>query len=213
KFEGGGAGAVPLARQRGDGRADDLAGVGGVLVEDGDDLIHGHIVVTFAPAVVVGNHGDGGVADFRFAGELGFLKVGHADNVGSPASVKVGLGACGELRTFHADVGSAGFAYDAFASTAVSDGAGDAGADGVSESHVSDQAFAEKRGDTAGGSIDELVGDEEVGGLVLFLEGTDGGNRKNALDAELLHGIDVGTEVQLRGEDAVAARVTSEEGD
>src|SRR6185312_3345473 len=147
KFEGRGAAAVSLARQRGDGRADDLAGVGGVLVEDGDDLLNRHVVVTFAPAVVVGDHGDGGVADFRFAGELGFLKVGHADNVGSPASVEVGLGACGELRAFHADVGSAGLADDAFAGAAVRDGLGDGSADGVAECDVSDEAFAEKRGD------------------------------------------------------------------
>src|SRR6185312_8757872 len=114
---------------------------------------------------------------------------------------------------FHADVSSAGLADDAFAGASVRDGLGDGRADGVSECDVSDEAFAEKRGDAAGGSIDKLVGDDEVRGLVLFLERADGGNREDALDAELLHGVDVGAEVQLRGEDAVAARVTSEEGD
>ncbi len=49
------------------------------------------------------------------------------------------------------------------------------------------------------GTIDELVGDDEVGGLVLFLERADGRNGEDALDSELLHGVDVGAEVQLGG--------------
>ena len=63
------------------------------------------------------------------------------------------------------------------------------------------------------GAVDELVGDHEVGGLVLFLERADGGDGEDALDAELLEGVDVGAEVQLRGQNAVAAAVAGEEGD
>ena len=59
---------VRSRRHRGHGGFDDLGGVGGVLVEDGDDLLDGDGVVAFAPAVVVGDHGDGGVADLGFAG-------------------------------------------------------------------------------------------------------------------------------------------------
>ncbi len=63
------------------------------------------------------------------------------------------------------------------------------------------------------GAVDELAGHDEVGGLVLFLERTDGGDGKDALHAELFHGVDVGAEVELGGKNAMAASVTREEGD
>ncbi len=63
------------------------------------------------------------------------------------------------------------------------------------------------------GAVEELVGDDEVGGLVLFLERADGGDGDDALDAELLQAVDVGAEVELGGEDAVSAAVAGEESD
>ena len=63
------------------------------------------------------------------------------------------------------------------------------------------------------GAVDELVGHDKVGGLVLFLERADGGDRDDALDAELLEGINVGAEVELGGKDAMAAAVAREKGD
>ena len=63
------------------------------------------------------------------------------------------------------------------------------------------------------GAIDELVGHDEVGGLVLFLERADGGDGEDALDAELLEGVDVGAEVELGGQNAMAAAVAREKGD
>ena len=63
------------------------------------------------------------------------------------------------------------------------------------------------------GAVDELVGDHEVGGLVLFLERADGGDGEDALDAEFLEGVDVGAEVELGGEDAMAAAMAGEKGD
>ena len=62
------------------------------------------------------------------------------------------------------------------------------------------------------GAVDELVGHDEIGGLVLFLERAHGRDRKDALDAELFEGVDVGAEVQLRGQNAMAAAVAREKG-
>ncbi len=199
--------------QRGDGGLHHLAGVVGVLVQHGDDLFDGDGVVAFAPAIVVGHHGDGGVTDFGFAGELGFLQVGHADHVGAPAAIEVRLGLGGELRAFHADVGAAEFADDADRAAGMRRGFGDSGADRIAEGHVAHDAVAEERGDAMEGAIDELVGNDEVGGLVLFLERADGGDGKDALDAEFLEGVDVGAEVEFRGQNAMAAAVAREEGD
>ena len=67
--------------------------------------------------------------------------------------------------------------------------------------------------DAMKGAVDELVGHNEVGGLVLFLERADGGDGDDALDAELLEGIDVGAEVELGRKNAMAAAVTREESD
>ena len=74
-------------------------------------------------------------------------------------------------------------------------------------------AVAEEGGDAVEGAVDELVGNDEVGGLVLFLERADGGDGEDALDAELLERVDVGAEVELGGKDAMAAAVAGEKGD
>ncbi len=63
------------------------------------------------------------------------------------------------------------------------------------------------------GAVDELVGNDEVGGLVLFLERADGGDGEDALDAELFEGVNVGAEVELGGQDAMAAAVAREKSD
>src|ERR1700723_3180818 len=63
------------------------------------------------------------------------------------------------------------------------------------------------------GAVDELIGDHEVAGLVLFAERADGGNGEDAGDAEHFEGVDIGAEVDLGWEQAVSAAVTGEEGD
>src|ERR1017187_6273060 len=54
-------------------------------------------------------------------------------------------------------------------------------------------------------AVDELVGHHKIGGLVLFLQRPNGRSRKNSLDAELLHRINVGAKIQLRRQNAVSA--------
>ncbi len=68
------------------------AALGGVEGEVGDDVGDGDGVVGGMPAIVIGDHGDGDVTDFGFAGELGLLQVGHADDVHAPASIEIGFG-------------------------------------------------------------------------------------------------------------------------
>ena len=155
----------------------------------------------------------GGVADLGFARELGFLQVGHADDVGAPTAIEIRLGLGGELRAFHADIGAAEFADHADGSAGVRGCIGDGGADRIAESDVADDAVAEERGDAMERAIDELVGNDEVGGLVLFLERSDGGDREDALHAELFEGVNIGAEVEFRGKNAMAAAVAREEGD
>ena len=76
-----------------------------------------------------------------------------------------------------------------------------------------DDAFAEERVDAVAGAVEELVGNDELQRLVLFLQRTNRRDRQNALDAELFESINVGAEIQFAGQDAVAASVAGEEGD
>jgi len=83
--------AFALGRHGFYGFTDHVLRVGGVLVERGDNLRRGHRLVFRVPAVVIGDHGHGGVTDFGFARELGFGDVGHADHVELLRAVKVGF--------------------------------------------------------------------------------------------------------------------------
>ena len=105
------------------------------------------------------------------------------------------------------------FAVDAFGFAGGKDGVRHGRTDGIAESDVADDAVAEESGDAKEGAVDELIGNDEVAGLVLFFQRADGGDGENALDAELLQRINIGAEIQLRGKDAVAAAVPGEEGD
>ena len=106
-----------------DGFAEDVLGVFGVLIERGDDLRAGYRFVIGMPAVVVGDHGDGAVTEFGFAGEFGFGDVGHADDVEIERAVHVGFGERGKLRAFHADVGAAAVDFDAAVNAGVGENA------------------------------------------------------------------------------------------
>src|ERR1700737_612818 len=145
-------------------------------MEHGYHLIDGHGVVAFVPAIIVGDHGHGGVTDLGFAGELGFLQVGHADDVGAPAAIEIRLGAGGELWTFNADVDSARFCYYSGGLGSVLDGRRDRGADWVAKGYVADDSVAEKGGAAEGSAVDELIGDYELGRFMFELERAYGGN-------------------------------------
>ncbi len=136
------------------------------------------------PAIVVGDHGDGTVAKFGFAGEFGFGGIGHADDVEIHGAVHVGFGEGGELRAFHADVCAFAMDFDAAMDASVGENAGDLRASGSIESDVSDEAAAEKCGDAILGTIDELVGNEKFAGFEFFFQGTDGADRDEAIDAD-----------------------------
>src|SRR6202008_5095901 len=96
--------ALALDGQSFDGLANHVLSVGGVLIKRGNDARDADGIMLGMPAIVVSDHGDGGVADLGFASELGFGDVGHSDDVELHGSMEVRLGEGGELGTFHADV-------------------------------------------------------------------------------------------------------------
>src|SRR5882724_12439866 len=98
--------------------------------------------------------------------------------------MEIGLGECGELRAFHADVGA--FAVDGY--SAVNAGVGQdcakIGAGGMRERYVGYQAVAEEGRDAAFSAVEELVGDEELAGAEFFFQGAYGAHGDDSLHAE-----------------------------
>ena len=166
------------------------------------------------PAVVVGDHGQGGVADLRLPGELGFLQVGHADEVGSPTSGR------GSTRPGSRTAGPPcrrrcpprGRSPPPLRRPRARRPERRR-AEGAGEAHVAHEAVPEERGVALERPVHELVGDDHVERLVLLLERAHGGDGEDALHPQRLQGPEVGLEGQLGGEEAVAAGVPGEEGD
>ena len=158
--QGAGAFAAALGGKGFDGLVKNVLRVSGVLVERGDDC-HGNRIVFGMPAIVIGDHGDGGVAELGFAGEFGFGDVGHADHVEFHGAMIVRLGQGGKLRAFHADVCALSWAVT-FCARRLRQGRRRVAGNGFVEADVGDDAIAEESGDSALGAVEKLVGDQKI---------------------------------------------------
>src|ERR1017187_579439 len=157
------------------------------------------------PAVVVSHHGDGDVAKLGLARQFGFLQVGHADDIHAQASIDVRFRLGGKLRSFHAQVGSTALADDANFLARRFDHASQFSANRISKGDVGRDAAAEKSVYAMAGTIEELIGDDEVQRFMLFFQRSDGGNGNDAVYSQLLEAVNVGTEIQFAGQDTMAA--------
>src|SRR5437899_7882399 len=165
------------------------------------------------PAVVVGHHGGGRVTNFSFARQLGFLKIGHADHVHAPTAVDVRFGFRRKLWPFHAEIGSAEFAHNARFLAGTFQNAGEFRADGICEGNVGDNAIAKKSIDAMARAVEELIGDDELHRLVLFLERADCGNGNNTLHSEMLKAINVRAKIQFGRKNAMPTPMPGQERD
>src|SRR5438128_1267330 len=165
------------------------------------------------PTVIVGHHGGSRVTNFSFARQLGFLKIGHADHVHAPTAVDVRFGFRRKLWPFHAEIGSATLAHDARFLAGSFQNAGEFRTDGICKGNVGDDAVAKKSIDAMARAIKELIGDDELHRLVLFLQRTNRGNGNNALDYELLKAINVGSKIQLGKKNAMPKPIACNERD
>ena len=109
------------------------------------------------PAIEIGHHGDGGVTNLRFARELGLRHIRHADDRIAELLVGHALGVGRELRTFHADVGSAVEGIDSFLERSLADACAQARAHRMRHRYVRNHALAEERALTLVGPVDKLV--------------------------------------------------------
>src|SRR5438128_11344017 len=165
------------------------------------------------PAVVVGHHGGGRVTNFSFARQLRFLKIGHANHVHAPTAVDVRFGFRRKLWPFHAEIGSAAFAHDTGFLAGSFQNAGEFRTDGICKRNVGDDAVAKKSIDAMARAIKELIGDDELHRLVLFLERADCGNGNNTLHSEMLKAINVRAKIQFGRKNAMPTTMPGQERD
>src|SRR5271169_6311135 len=85
-------------------------------------------------------------------------------------------------------------------------------ADGLVKSYVRDDAAAKKSRNAVARAVIELVGDQEIQRLQVLLQRSDGADRNDPLDAELLHGVDIGAIINFRGKKTMSASMAREEG-
>ena len=160
------------------------------------------------PAVVVGDHGHGGVGDLGFAGALGFAQVGHANDIVAIAVVGQRFGAGAEGGALHVHIGAAIVDAGFLGLGRLEQQLSQLITNGVSKSDVGHDATAEEGMlDRALGAVDELIHQHDVARLELGLQRAHGADANDPLHAELLHRPEVGPVVELARQDPVAACV------
>ena len=149
--------------------------------------------MAFVPAVVVGDEGERRVGDLGFAGELGLLQIGHADDVHAPLTIDVTLSLGRERRPFHTDVRTAAMRFDAYGIARSLENIAKLTTNRMSKSHMPDDAVAEKCRFvcSCSRSVEELVRNHKIRRSIFLLKRADGRDRQNVLDAEHLHRVDV----------------------
>lgn len=159
------------------------------------------------PAVVVRDHRDRHITDLGLAGEFCLLQIGHANHIHTQIAVDVRFGFRRELRPFHAEIRTAAFPDHPRFLARFLDHASQVCTNGVGKSNVRHYSVSKKCVDAMASSVEELVRDDEFERLVLFLQRTDGRDRDDAFDAELLEPMNVAPEIQFTGQNAMTASV------
>src|ERR1700761_5528284 len=77
-------------------------------------------------------------------------------------------------------------------------------ADRIAKRYMPHDSVPKKGGGALRGAVDELIGNHELGRLMLQLERTDSGDGDDPFHTQLLHGEDIGAEVDLRGKEVMA---------
>src|SRR5260370_23695475 len=109
------------------------------------------------------------------------------------------FGQGGKLRSFHADVRAAAMDAHLCSVARGSENSRKLRANRLVETHVRDYPIAKKCGHAVARAVEELIGNQKIEGLYIFLQGADRTDRNNSLDPELLHRMNVGAIIDLGG--------------
>ncbi len=161
------------------------------------------------PAVVVGHHGERGVAELGLAGESRLGEVGHADYRDSPGAIESRFGQRRELRTFHTKIRAPLVHGRAGVARGRNDRARQLRVDRPGKLDVGNYAVViEERVDAVPRAIDELIDHDHVARMNVLLHRTHCRHAEDLLRARHLEGEDVGSVVDTMGREAVPAAVS-----
>src|SRR5262249_52398419 len=159
------------------------------------------------PAIVIGDHRNGGIAKLGFACQLSFLQIGHADHIHTQAAIDIRFRFGRKLRAFHAQISPARFADNACPLAGRCHNISNLSANWIGKAYVGDNALSKESIDTMPSAIEKLIGDYEFKRRVLFLQRSNRGNGNNALHSELFETMYVSPEIQLRRKNSMTPRV------
>ena len=194
------------------GVAQYVARVFGIAIQIGDDFGQRHRTVLRMPAIVIGDHGHRRVAKLGFARQLGFGDVGHADDLEAQLPMHVRLGQRGKLRPFDAHVGAAAMRLHARRVARRAQHARAAARRWACRSPRGPRCRRRKTWPRAGS-----VRSKNWSGIMklqrpqILVQRADRAHRDHPLDAQKLHGVEIGAIVDLRRHKAMAARVPRKE--
>src|SRR5581483_245727 len=143
------------------------------------------------PAVVVRDQAQRGVAELGFTGESRFLHRGHADDVDTPRAIEIRFGAGRELRAFDTQIDAAVVDSRARRPTRLDQVTAEIGADRIGERDMADDPVAEEGRTSLVGVIDEVIDRDQIARRDMFLHAAGGADRNQAIDAKLLHPVDI----------------------
>ena len=184
-----------------------------VFAQIREDFLERDRIVLRVPAIVIGDHGEGSVAKFGFAGELGFGEIGHADHVETELAVGVRFGEGRKLRAFHAHVCAPAMSFHAGAFARVREMGREMRAGGFVETDMRDDAAAEESGDAAARTVEKLVGNQEIERRKIVAKRAHRAHGNDALDADHFQGADVRAIIDLARRKTMAASMAGEKSD
>src|SRR6266478_4424295 len=174
-----------------------------ILIQRRDDLRRGHRLVLRVPAVVIRNHGDGGITKLRLARQLRFRNIGHPDHFKPQLPVQMRLGERGKLRPFDADVSAARMRFYATLCASTGKHRRHLRARRLVECHVSDQPAAEKRRHAAPRAVHKLVGHQKFSRPQILLQRAHCTHGNNPFDPKLLHRANIRAKIDLARQNAM----------
>jgi hypothetical protein len=165
------------------------------------------------PAIEIGDHCDGRVADLCLSGELRLGHVGHSDHVAMPGAVELTFGEARKLRPLHDDIGAAALQRHAGSRPGRDQRVADAPADRMRHRNMGHTAPSEKALRPREGPVDKLVDDDEIAGDEVLAQAADRGQGYDIGHTAALQRIDIGAEIDLRRRQHVPAPVAWNEHD
>src|SRR6516165_8859866 len=149
------------------------------------------------PAIVIGDHCDGRVADLGLAGELGLGHIGHSDHVAFPRAVKLAFRKARELRAFHDEISTAALERYTGLCSRRNQYVADPTADRMGHRHMRDTPLSKKTLLPRKGAVDELIDDDKIAGLKILTQAANSGERYDVGYTAAFQRVNIGAKVDL----------------